>query len=170
VSPHDEAEVELLLRWLARWERPPVGVHNALVALFDQTHDTLASALSFECIAELLFDSRRDLVTPSTRGPGSTGLGYRLAFTSVHADVVLHVDEKGNDLTTIHGQVMARIPRQDRFLVATVDESSAGSMPLPADSYGRFVLADVPSTVRSIRLATDEFQVLVRLPRETNDL
>jgi hypothetical protein len=166
-----------LLRWLlhdarrSTMERPPAQVHNALVALFDRVPDTLANALSLEGLAELLFDSRRDLVSPSTRGSTTAEPGFRLAFTSPHADVVLHVDGADNNRLTIHGQVMTREPRSDRFTVVTVDDVTSEPTPQPTttDDYGRFSLTDVSATVRTLRIANKTLRLLVHLPPDADE-
>jgi hypothetical protein len=174
VNHEEEHEDEHLIRWLeaearrTTMERPPPAVHHGLVALFDRVPDTLENALSVDWTAELLFDSRCDLVSPSTRGPATHELGYRLAFTSPLADVVLHVERGDRNKFTIRGQVMKHT-HSDRFVVATEADTAAGSTSVPTDDFGRFALTDISPSVRTLCLSDDKTRVLLRLPCDADD-
>jgi hypothetical protein len=173
VNPNDESEVgpelESDVAFLLHWEHPPAEVHNALIALFDRGPNTLADALSYE-FAELLFDSRRDLVTPSIRRSVAAEVGYRLAFTNDHADVVLHITSSGHECITIHGQVMAHDPIASPYLVRAADDRSEAVAARSVDEYGRFVLTNVSTSVRSLRLTNETTRFRVQLPEDTDDL
>jgi len=179
VSGSDRQPSESMLAWLVREgprigiERPPAELRAILVALFDQRSTTSPQRnlllILDDDVAELSFDSRRDLALAGTRGLSTETDGYRLAFTSEIADVVLHIAPRQTGALTVRGQVLARPPRTSASIVVTVVEATGTPMTVYGDDLGRFVVVDMPRTARALSIQNASLRLVVRLPNGGND-
>jgi hypothetical protein len=174
--------------WLETWlveqgrligsERPPTHLRRRLIDLFDSAamttplDDLIPGTKSFDPIdfelAQLLFDERYDLAASGTRGSVDSGLGYALAYTSMTADVVLHVQALGTEIN-VRGQVLARTPSEHLTVRAAVAGSARAIAAAACDTHGRFDLGTLTRTDLELTVDSAATRLLIRLPSGSDD-
>jgi hypothetical protein len=110
--------------------------------------------------ADLLFDSRKDLVGAGMRS-GSADAAVHLGFISAVADIVLDARPTPDGLIRVDGQVL---PTRDTAPVfaATFEAPSFSATVLDGDEFGHFGVGGVPRESVEVRLSNGEVTVVLQ--------
>jgi hypothetical protein len=131
---------------------PPPAVRDNLRRTFRRWSKERAASSTdpILVVAEMLFDSRKDLVGAGLRG-GAADTAVHLAFTSAPADVVLDVWPSPDGSVRIDGHVFPSAAASVFDVAVTV--AGATSDPITSDALGTFSLAGIRRAPVTLQLS-----------------
>lgn len=160
---HGDDQLKQTVAWLrdfvetagrARLEQPPPIVRQRLQEHFRRwTVGAERRPAGPIMVAELVFDSRRDLSYASVRSTGAEESNFHIAFRSTSADLVLDVSPTRDGYVRLDGQLLpfdAAAPTCS----AELRTATFSARSVDGDEHGRFGFAEIPAaagrlTVRS---------------------
>ncbi len=120
-----------------------------------------------ELEAALLFDSRQDLVLAGVRAGEDADDAVHLAWTTPVADLVLDVVRTGQGALHCEGQVLATDATLAPVFEVRAEGPGVTVRTVDGDRQGRFMLADVPDTVTTLRALNGELTMVAAVDLRT---
>ncbi|MDH4279298.1 MAG: hypothetical protein OEW83_14595 [Acidimicrobiia bacterium] len=168
-STFDE-ETQASIAWIKGFRRfgrshpipaPPPIVKQRLMQAFERHHGRDQPVVLQT--ANLMFDSRDDVVMAGVRGFEEIDEGYQLTFTTETHGVLIDVFATGESTRRIEGQVLG-VEGEDSVWVVTVDHAGRSITDIHGDTNGSFSLDDVPTTVDTLQLSNGRTTINVPQP------
>lgn len=144
-------------------EEPPRIVRQRLRQHFDSWSRARAmmGQAPHEIFADLLFDSREDLVLAGTRYADASDELVHLAFTSEQADLVLDIAAQVNGTFRVDGQVLLGDPGDAPTFEAELTNAATVRRDVEGDAHGRFSLSSVRGGHQHLRVGNGKLTIVV---------
>jgi hypothetical protein len=144
---------------------PPLLVRQNLNAHFDRWRRALlvTEPRAQRDTAELVFDSRRDLVLAGARSADVADDVAHLAYEGDAADLVLDVTWTGGGLVSVSGQVLPHDDAVPPVFEAELHGVGFRARTVGGDAMGRFEFAAAPDTVHRLIVTNPHLEVVASL-------